>query len=116
MEHHQPQNAHELFASISDQDVRWAFVILPDDRWEITRNGKRIDFGSSLRTSLDAGVARFLSLANPVAAAAGTCEPVVRQHLDRIRAGAAISQTVQTSGEPMNSTGHKVFSQHLRAL
>lgn len=54
--------AQALFESVSDDGTRWLFVVLPDDGWEITRDGEIVGSGSSERKSVDAGVQQFLSI------------------------------------------------------
>jgi hypothetical protein len=55
-----------LFRSVSDDGIEWLFVVLSDDGWAITCNGKRVAVGSSDRTSVGLGVQRFLSLGDAV--------------------------------------------------
>ena len=74
-----------LFESVCDRGTRWLFIVLRDDRWAITRNGERVATGTNDRVSLQAGVEKFVSLTRPIAAGA-RCDPVIREHLDRIEA------------------------------
>ena len=74
-----------LFGSVCDQGTRWLFIVLRNDRWAITRNGKQVATGTKERVSLHAGVEKFVSLTRPVAAGS-RCDPIVREHLDRIEA------------------------------
>ena len=78
----------KLFESVCDRGTRWLFIVLRDDRWAITRNGEQVATGTSDRVSLQAGVAKFVTLTRPVAAGS-RCDPIVREHLDRIEAGTA---------------------------
>jgi hypothetical protein len=50
-----------LFQSASEDGANWLFVILPDEGWAITRNGDRIDAGTSNSSSIHAGVRKFRS-------------------------------------------------------
>ena len=75
--------ARELFESVSANHIRWAFVILPDDRWAITRDGLQVALGTVDRPSLRTGVEQFAALTHP-ASEASACDPVVQSHLDRI--------------------------------
>ena len=85
----------ELFESASDDGTRWAFVIQPDDRWAITRNGKSVAVGTADRGSVEAGVGKFASLSHGVA---GTLDPVVEKHLDLIERQINAGRTATTSG------------------
>ena len=87
----------ELFESIGDDGTRWAFVIQPDDRWAITRNGKSVASGTTERRSIEAGVGKYVGFAHGVA---GTppLDPVVQKHLDRI-AGGSKSRTTATAAD-----------------
>jgi hypothetical protein len=58
-----------LFESVSDDGTRWLFIVLPNDGWEITRNGETVDSGSGELTSIDAGLTRFLSVSSQAVAA-----------------------------------------------
>jgi hypothetical protein len=51
--------AQAVFQSISDDGADWLFVILPDDRWAITRNGEKIAVGAGTGASIAAGVLKF---------------------------------------------------------
>ena len=75
-----------LFESVCDRGTRWLFIVLRDDRWAITRNGEQVTTGTIDRVSLHAGVEKFVTLTRPVAAGS-RCDPIVREHLDRIEAG-----------------------------
>jgi hypothetical protein len=76
----------ELFKAVSENQIRLAFVIFPDDRWAITRDGERVALGTVDRSSLQAGVEQFATLTHPAteASACAACDPVVQSHLDRI--------------------------------
>jgi hypothetical protein len=73
----------ELLESVSDNGTRWAFVILTDDGWAITRNGQRIAVGTADPKSIHAGVAQFATVTHP-AAGESLCDPVVQNYLNRI--------------------------------
>lgn len=80
---HENGTSRELFESVSDDGTRWAFVILADDGWAITRNGQRVAAGTANRGSIHAGVEKFATVTRP-AAGVSQCDPVVQKHLDRI--------------------------------
>ena len=77
---------HELFESVNQQGVRWAFVIFPSDRWTITRRGKQVARGTSDSASVLEGVKQFMSLTNPVSGAT-PLDSAVAQRLDQIELG-----------------------------
>jgi hypothetical protein len=55
--------SHPLFKSISDDGACWLFVVLSDNRWQITRDGERILAGTSDNASIKSGVEKFLFFA-----------------------------------------------------
>ena len=63
--------AQALLRSSSDDGTCWVFVIRPDRRWAITRNGEQVAFGASNYASVSSGLQMFLSLT-----AAGRPQPV----------------------------------------
>ena len=87
----------ELFESASDDGTRWAFVIQPDDRWAITRNGKSVAVGTADRGSVEAGVGKFAALTHGVAGTS-PLDPVVEKHLDLIESQIRPGRTATTSG------------------
>jgi len=54
--------AQPLFQSVGDDGTLWLFVCFSGDGWAITRNGERIECGTSNRSSLQWGVEKFVSL------------------------------------------------------
>ena len=54
--------AQPLFQSVGDDGTLWLFVCISGDGWAITRNGERIESGTSDRRSLDCGVEKFVGL------------------------------------------------------
>ena len=87
----------ELFESIGDDGTRWAFVIRPDDRWAITRNGESVAFGTTERRSIEAGVGKYVGFAHGVAGKPPV-DPVVQKHLDLIDGGSKSHRTATASG------------------
>jgi hypothetical protein len=85
MQARRQRTTRELFETVTNQGTRWLFVVLTDGGWAITRNGKRVAEGTGDRVSVKAGVETFTTLTHPVAHV-GTCNPVVRDLLDRIDA------------------------------
>jgi len=77
-------NRGDLFKFVSDEGIRWLFVILPDDQWAITRNGERVASGTGERRSLEAGVDKFMALTHALHGVTA-CDPVIQKHLDRIQ-------------------------------
>jgi hypothetical protein len=73
-----------LFQTRTADDALWMFVIHPDDRWAITRNGKEVRVGTAQRESVIAGVDCFRSLTSPVIRAGTECDVTVGELLDRI--------------------------------
>jgi hypothetical protein len=53
-----------LLYSTSDDGTRWLYTILHGAGWEITRNGERVAGGPTGAKSIQAGVDRFMMLAN----------------------------------------------------
>jgi hypothetical protein len=72
----------ELFASVSDDGTRWAFEVLREDGWAITRNGVRVAVGTADRASVASGVKTYRALTH--SATGAQCDPIVQKHLDRI--------------------------------
>jgi hypothetical protein len=86
-----------LFQSVGDDGIRWLFVCTMDDRWAITRNGRRVSVGTSDRPSVQAGVAKFVSFTTrPAAPAAAACDPIVLEQLNRIEAKQAERRAEET--------------------
>jgi hypothetical protein len=56
------RKAQPLFQSVGDDGTLWLFVCFSGDGWAITRNGERIESGTSNRRSLHWGVDEFVSL------------------------------------------------------
>jgi hypothetical protein len=54
--------AQPLFQSVGDDGTLWLFVCFSGDGWAITRNGERIESGTSNGRSLQSGVETFVSL------------------------------------------------------
>ena len=54
--------AQPLFQSVGDDGTLWLFVCFSGAGWAITRNGERIESGTSDRRSLEWGVEKFVSL------------------------------------------------------
>ena len=54
--------AQPLFQSVGDDGTCWLFVCFSGAGWAITRNGERVESGTSNRKSLDWGVDKFVSL------------------------------------------------------
>ena len=75
-----------LFVSVSDDGTRWLFVCTTDDRWAITRNGRRVAVGTSDRTSVQVGVAKFLSFTAQSAGESSACDQIILEQLNRIEA------------------------------
>jgi len=73
-----------LFQSVSDDGTRWLFVCTTGDRWAIKRNGRKVAVGTGDRPSVQAGLAKFMSFATRPPSAAGACDPVVLEQLNRI--------------------------------
>jgi len=91
--------AHALFQSVSQDKTCWLFVILPSDGWTITRNGKQVALGTSERTSVVAGVEKFLSLTRTVVGSDAACDAAVGAQLDRIASALAAPVTAAKSEE-----------------
>ena len=54
--------AQPLFQSVGEDGTLWLFVCFCNAGWAITRNGERVESGTSKPKSLDWGVDKFLSL------------------------------------------------------
>jgi hypothetical protein len=88
-------------------DSLWLFSFHPDDRWEISRNGREVSVGPGDRASVAAGVDQFLSLTRRSAGSDGACSVTVGALLDQLE-----------SAQPRNAAcGHKPrFASAGRAL
>jgi hypothetical protein len=85
MKSHEHGACRELFEFVSDGRTRWAFVVLPDDGWAITRNGQRVAVGAAGRGSIRAGVKKCATFTHGLAGASQG-DLMVHERLDRIQA------------------------------
>jgi hypothetical protein len=87
----------ELFESVSDDGTRWAFVIQPDHRWAITRNGKSVAAGTADRASIESGVGKFAALTHGVAGTSSR-DQVIQERVDLIESQIKHGRTTKTGG------------------
>jgi hypothetical protein len=83
-----------ILRSLGSDGTCWLFVTESGEGWAITRNGKRVAFGTADRASIQAGVKKFAILTHP-AAGGSPCDPVVQEHLDRIETQIRLGATVR---------------------
>jgi hypothetical protein len=73
-----------LLRARTEEGSFWLFAFHPDDRWEITRNGREVSVGLGDRASVVAGVDQFLSLTRAGERADAVCDETVGELLDRL--------------------------------
>jgi hypothetical protein len=102
-----------LFRARTEDGSHWMFVVLPDDWWMITRNGKEVGIGTSERASIAAGVKEFLSLTRAMVGSKAGCNAAVGAQLDRIERGRTAAVKVAKSQGRVRPHAPKGSSAHL---